>query len=239
MSAGVGSQRLQDAALDLRRQHRLPLRQRNAGVGEGDSAVRCRGKLLAPHLAHGGQHPLVEHVPGMHLLFDHLLTSHLDIHRAIFVDKSGLIRAQPGRGSRARKGRARAAARVRALITSHKAWRRGCASLACREPRSVLQGHIQANIPCHRRIQYGQSPRQMCSRSLCSRTGCYPGRFKSRAASAASRRQGHAAHVRRSAQSGDRRTRAFNVSALLGTLTISLVCRGFAAAGFHPLAGAP
>jgi hypothetical protein len=65
------------------RQHGLPLRQRNRSVGERDLAQRRRRELLATHLAHGRQHSLVEHLPGMHLLFDHLLTGDLDIHSAV------------------------------------------------------------------------------------------------------------------------------------------------------------
>ena len=74
-------ERLQDAPVHFRRQHRLTVRERNRGVGERDVAVTQRRKLLPLHLQHRLQDAFVEHVPGSDLLLDHLLARGLEIHR--------------------------------------------------------------------------------------------------------------------------------------------------------------
>src|SRR5688572_16329458 len=73
-------ERLQDASMHFRRQHRLAVRERNRGVRERDVAVTQRRKLLPLHLEHRLQDAFVEHVPGSDLLLDHLLARGLEIH---------------------------------------------------------------------------------------------------------------------------------------------------------------
>ena len=77
---GFELQRLQDPAVYLGRQHRLSMGQRNRRVGERHVARLRRNVILALNVPHGGQNAFVEHVPGMHLLFDHLLAGDFDVH---------------------------------------------------------------------------------------------------------------------------------------------------------------
>ena len=50
----------------------LALGQRHLGVGIGAVALSRRNEQLAWHPPHDGQHALIEHLPGAHLLLDHL-----------------------------------------------------------------------------------------------------------------------------------------------------------------------
>ena len=48
--------------------------ERHAQVGESEFAILRRRELLAWHTFHDREDPIVEHVPGANLLFDHLAT---------------------------------------------------------------------------------------------------------------------------------------------------------------------
>ena len=75
--------RLQDPSVDLRGEHRLALGERNRCVGEGEFAVGGGHEALARHARQRIQHARVEHVPGAHLLVDHLLAGGFDVHARI------------------------------------------------------------------------------------------------------------------------------------------------------------
>ena len=73
-------QRLQDPAGDLRREHLLAVWERNRRVGERQLVVCLRNETLARHPSQHLEHALVEHVPGAHLLVDHLFAGGFDQH---------------------------------------------------------------------------------------------------------------------------------------------------------------
>ena len=66
--------------MNLRRQHRLAVRQRYRRIRERHVAVFRGRELLAPDLPHDLKDPLVEHIPSADLLFDHLLARDICIH---------------------------------------------------------------------------------------------------------------------------------------------------------------
>jgi hypothetical protein len=75
---------LQDATFDLRCEHRLPVTDRHVHVGKREIAVFRRDEGFARHPGHRVEHAQVEHVPGAHLLLDHLAPCELDIDHVTF-----------------------------------------------------------------------------------------------------------------------------------------------------------
>ncbi len=73
-------QRLYDPALDLRRQHGLPVAERYFCVGERELAVLARDEVLAGGLCKRAQHAVVENLPCPQLLAEHLGACNLEVH---------------------------------------------------------------------------------------------------------------------------------------------------------------
>ena len=70
--AALERERLQQPPDDARTQHVLSAGQRHFGIREGEKALFDRDEPLARHVAQQPEHAFVEHVPGTHLLLDHL-----------------------------------------------------------------------------------------------------------------------------------------------------------------------
>ena len=65
-------ERLQRAAFDRRFQHGLAMADRDRRIRERDAAVGLGHEVLARHGGERVEHARFQHVPGAHLLFDHL-----------------------------------------------------------------------------------------------------------------------------------------------------------------------
>ncbi|OIQ75035.1 hypothetical protein GALL_433020 [mine drainage metagenome] len=72
---------LQDARLYLGREHVLAAGQGNFGIDKGQAAIGGRDEIFPPHGTQQVEDAGVQHVPGADLLFDHVETGLLDIHR--------------------------------------------------------------------------------------------------------------------------------------------------------------
>ena len=73
-------QHLQQAPFRLGRHHDLVVAQGDIDVGKGEGAVFFRHEIFTGCRAHHIQHSLVEHVPGTHLLLDHIEAGLFDIY---------------------------------------------------------------------------------------------------------------------------------------------------------------
>jgi len=74
-----GRRCLQQASFEHGLEHDLAMAKRQLHVGEGEALQRLGHEVLAPHRAERAEHALVEHVPGAHLLFDHVVAREFDV----------------------------------------------------------------------------------------------------------------------------------------------------------------
>src|SRR5215831_3390863 len=81
----------------------LATRQRHLGVGIGPVALSLRNEPFAWHLPQDCQHALIEHIPGAHLLLDHLFAGVCRLHPGLPIgliatpEKAGEVKGFPGR----------------------------------------------------------------------------------------------------------------------------------------------
>ena len=74
-----GRHRLQYASFDYRLHHHLAMPERQLEIGERKIAAGGRHKVFAPDCGQRFEHARIQHVPGTHLLFDHVAASEFDI----------------------------------------------------------------------------------------------------------------------------------------------------------------
>jgi len=80
---GLGRDFLDDARLDLGRQHGLAVPERKLQVGEGERPVLLRNEVLPVQHVEQVEDLLIQHLPGADLLLDHVEAGVFDVHDCV------------------------------------------------------------------------------------------------------------------------------------------------------------